>query len=48
MWIHTDPDTLFEEVTVGEQYDSILFVGDITCSHPTPNALASARAHLDF
>jgi erythromycin esterase len=49
MWVYTDPDTLFEEeVTVGEQYDSILFVGDITCSHPTPNALASARAHLDF
>ena len=48
MWIHTDPDTLFEEVTVGEQYDSILFIDDITCSHPTPNALASAQAHLDF
>jgi erythromycin esterase len=48
MWIETNPDTLFEEVRVGEQYDSILFISDITCSHPTPNALASARAHLYF
>jgi erythromycin esterase len=48
MWIHTDPNTLYEEVTVGEQYDSILFIREVTCSHPTPNALASARAHLYF
>jgi erythromycin esterase-like protein len=48
MRIHTDPGTLFEEVTVGEQYDSILFIREVTCSHPTPNTLASARSHLGF
>ena len=48
MWIYTDPDTLYEDVTIGEQYDSILFVNDVTCSQPTPNALVAAHTHLDF
>jgi len=48
MWIYTDPDTLYEDVTISDQYDSILFVNDVTSSQPTPNALAAAHTHLDF
>lgn len=48
MWIHTDPRTLYEDVAIGEQYDSILFVDRISSAEPTPNALAAAQARVDF
>lgn len=48
MWIAADPETLYEDVVVGEQYDSILFVRRVTSSHPTPSAQDAAAAGFSF
>jgi hypothetical protein len=39
MWIYIDPSTAYHDARIGEHFDGIIFVRDITPTHPTENAL---------
>jgi hypothetical protein len=45
MWIYIDPSTAYLDARIGEQFDGIIFIRDITPIHPTENALRTSRAH---
>jgi hypothetical protein len=44
MWIYIDPSTAYLDARIGEQFDGIIFIRDITPIHPTENALRTTAA----
>jgi erythromycin esterase-like protein len=44
MWIYIDPSTAYLDARMGEQFDGIIFIRDITPIHPTENALRTTAA----
>ncbi len=38
-WFYNDPSSFYQEVTVQQQYDGVIFVERTTPTRPTANAL---------
>jgi hypothetical protein len=46
--LYTDPSLLYEDVTIQQEYDGIVFINEITAARPTQNALRSAARGTGF
>jgi erythromycin esterase len=45
-WFYKDPEKSYTEITVGKRRDGILFLNQVTATHPTAGALAAVAARL--